>query len=295
MPACDRPQKRPASVQRGCCSTRVTNASKCPWSHANSPSRADVIHTLRCHIITTTELSKSYTPTRFRNWRNTEFSSPPRACQRPTRAPKTIFPNRFSAPAGCRKAGSWPAKNSTNSLYRKKHPRQLTEKSDRRRPAISGATSCRSCGCADFPAAERTFRPTRQPVRARRSEGLVYFSARRRIFQTNGWPKTWPRPFLGGPVTKSPGPTKSGWSSSAPAVSCFGRYTRKCRALRKGSVVGIGYDEFVQIERPRTVRVARAQHDVTEFDHVPRAAATEVGRQCRAIENAVRPEFQQHG
>ncbi len=42
----------------GLLSIRVTNASKCPWSHAHA-SRVYVIHTLRCHFITTTKLSKS--------------------------------------------------------------------------------------------------------------------------------------------------------------------------------------------------------------------------------------------
>ena len=69
--------------------------SKCPWIHANTLTRAVVIHTLRCHFIITTELSKIALPTRFSNWRNSKSSSPAKRCQRLTRPTQKIFSSVF--------------------------------------------------------------------------------------------------------------------------------------------------------------------------------------------------------
>ena len=84
------PQRKKAVVPSNEC-------SKCPWSHTDSLSRADVVHILRCHFITTTELSKSCQPTRFSDWRNHESITHANPCQRLT-TPNKDFCDCFPIP-----------------------------------------------------------------------------------------------------------------------------------------------------------------------------------------------------
>jgi len=75
------PPKRPALCRIRSCFDPSNECSKCPWSHAYRKVCAHVVHTLRCHFITTTELSKNTRPTRFSNWRNTQSSNLSERCQ----------------------------------------------------------------------------------------------------------------------------------------------------------------------------------------------------------------------
>jgi hypothetical protein len=71
------------------------NASKCSWSHVLCNELRGTWFTLRCHFLTTTKLSKNTRPTGFPNWRNTQFSSLPKQCQRPKGLSEKIFFGAF--------------------------------------------------------------------------------------------------------------------------------------------------------------------------------------------------------
>ena len=68
--------KRPALGRMELFSIRVTNALSALGATPRTTFAHDVVHTLRCHFITTTKLSKSCQPTRFSNWRNHESNNP---------------------------------------------------------------------------------------------------------------------------------------------------------------------------------------------------------------------------
>ena len=69
--------KRPALGGMKLLSIRVTNALSALGATRNATCAHDVVHTLRCHFITTTKLSKNTLPTRFPNWRNPNSISLP--------------------------------------------------------------------------------------------------------------------------------------------------------------------------------------------------------------------------
>ena len=94
------PLKRPALRGIELLSIRVTNALSALGA-TSTHLRVMMWSRLRCHFITTTELSKNTLPTRFSNWRNSESSSPSDVCQRLTRPTKGFFSEVFPAVAGC--------------------------------------------------------------------------------------------------------------------------------------------------------------------------------------------------
>jgi hypothetical protein len=114
--------------------------SKCPWSHAKTLARADVVHTLRCHFITTTKLSKSCQPTRFPNWRNHHSINPSEACQRlTTQIERIIFPRFFRSPLRAfpgvfHSTLPVPGSKNVSQLYRPYPRRQPTPKTHPPRP-----------------------------------------------------------------------------------------------------------------------------------------------------------------
>jgi hypothetical protein len=72
--------KRPALRRRRLLTIRVTNALSALVATPHAFA-CDVAHTLRCHYITTTKLSKNTQPTHCLNWRNTHSSNPSETCQ----------------------------------------------------------------------------------------------------------------------------------------------------------------------------------------------------------------------
>ena len=129
-PAENWPLKQPARSRMRLLSDPSNECSKCPWSHVQRDVRAHVVHTLRCHFITTTKLSKNCQPTRFTNWRNSQSSVRLAPCQRLSRASRKIFfciQRRRQFPAARRRrSGQQPLEAS--ALYRPQHAQQPTRR-----------------------------------------------------------------------------------------------------------------------------------------------------------------------
>ena len=110
---------------------------------------AHVVHTLRCHFITTTELSKNTQPTRCSNWRNHQSSNLAERCQQVKKPFSKLFFGPFSAalslrrpvsPAPCCQHPNWLLNANPNYIGRnalsKPHQQNISPFSCQRRNTL---------------------------------------------------------------------------------------------------------------------------------------------------------------